>query len=243
MFPLYRKDLREWLQAAGLGQNRERLGRYSVLIGLLVVGVLFPLTQPAPVAGGVMVAAAAFFASLSLNAAIADAFAGEKERGTLSALLISPLSDLEIVGAKLLAGLSYALLQTAAMLLVGSAVLLLTGKAAPPAWAYALSLAATLLLGGFFASLEAWVAIGAESMRQALSLVSLPFTLVTLALAFGIPALLRQLSPAQRAALLAWISRLSPGDWAAALAAALLLADLLILLAAVRRLSRLRLES
>lgn len=254
MFAVFKKDLREWLSAAGLGGARRRGKggglRYAGLFSLLIGGVFLPLSfaqDGGPGAGYAALGFAAFFAAFSLNSAIADAFAGERERGTLETLFVSPLSDWALVFGKWSAGMAYALLQAAAMMLLASVVVGLIAPPLPPVWAYLAALLATVLLGGMFAGVEAWIAIGAETMRQALTVVTLPFTVIALAFGFGLPELMRALSPGQKAALVRFLmhvyNALPLAGWIVAGVAFLLVLDLALLFLTARRLSRIRMQA
>jgi len=125
-------------------------------------------------------------ALLTLLAA-ADAISGERERGTLESLLVSPLSRRQLTGAKLLAALSlwlaaYAILVPYAWFLARSLGIVGTALLA--------SFVVGTLLAGFLASFGLLVSLFASSNRMSLS-VSL-FALLALFAPTQLPGGARQ---------------------------------------------------
>ncbi len=96
----------------------------------------------------------------------ADAFSGERERGTLETLLVTPASRLQLTGGKLLAALS---LWVAAFALTIPYVWFL-GRGVDVTWvALATGLVVGLLLATFLTSLGLIVSVFARSNRISLS--------------------------------------------------------------------------
>ncbi len=99
-----------WRLVAGkeLGDLLGRIGRRPVTRTLAVVGV-FGLLIPLRFSGTANLPAffAVFTAFLPARLVAIDAYAGERERGTLEALLASPLSDRAIAVGKVAAATAY----------------------------------------------------------------------------------------------------------------------------------------
>jgi ABC-type Na+ efflux pump permease subunit len=123
--------LTRW-EATRLLRTRRRWRRlgwpFAVLLILLVPqGVLFPhvlTAQPSVVALGLWPLAVMFLP-------VADSFAGERERGTLEVLLLSPVPDWVIPAAKLLVLYLEALVVLAVLLPAHMVISLLTTGAIP----------------------------------------------------------------------------------------------------------------
>jgi ABC-type transport system involved in multi-copper enzyme maturation permease subunit len=242
MTALFKKDLWEWLLAWGLGRggSGDRSVRYNGAFLALIVLILV-LSAPPLAAGWLALSYPLLFSVFSVSATMADAFVGEKERGTLETLLLCPLSDEALVLIKWLAALTFAFLQALIMFLLAALALLLTHKPLPPLQACLLAPLVLIVLGGFLAGLEAWIAIGAESMRQALTAVNLPFALIIVVGSVGLPALWSRLTPKTRDALLLLVQT-HPLRLAGGIALLLVLVDALVLYLAILRFRRLRLQ-
>ena len=110
MIAIIRKDMREWFSGGATG----RYGQYEFLIYIVLFGLAIPAFFALGASSGKHgdnVIAPFIGASMPIFLAIytmADAFAGEKERGTLTTLLMTPLRSVDIVCGKWLAGIAYA---------------------------------------------------------------------------------------------------------------------------------------
>jgi ABC-2 type transport system permease protein len=98
---------KEWRELLQLGGNL-RGGRLSLIILLGVFGVFLPIQAGA---GWVQSPATVFYWGwvplMLVSGAVADSFAGERERHTLETLLASRLPDSAILLGKMLAAVAY----------------------------------------------------------------------------------------------------------------------------------------
>ena len=112
---------------------RDRLRRIGVPLGLFCAfavlnGVVF---SPEFMRRGVWLFILLWVPLGATVAPIADSFAGERERGTLEGLLLSPVPDWAIVGGKLVALLIYALALIGVLFLSQIGVFVVSGSALP----------------------------------------------------------------------------------------------------------------
>jgi ABC-2 type transport system permease protein len=151
---------------------RLKRGGLSALIALLMLGVFTPLqmgmiwlTSP------LMLAYWPLLASGMVSTLIADAFAGERERHTLEALLATRLSDSAILMGKVIAAVLYGLLFTVVNILVGLVVLL--GRhwgeefVAPPMSHLFLIVVLVTLACATLAGVGVFISLRAATVRQA----------------------------------------------------------------------------
>ncbi len=101
MNAIIQKDIGTWIRDGMFG----RLGKYEVLV-LIGVGSLEPLLMHTGRLVPIMALAFGLMASVG---AFADSFAGERERGTLEVLFLSPISSRNLLVAKWVAGVVYCL--------------------------------------------------------------------------------------------------------------------------------------
>ncbi len=99
------KDLRtmiwkEWRETIQAGNRRSLLG--SLLVALILIAVVFPLQQGEEWLEGGAVIIWAVAPLILLPQAIADAFAGERERHTLETLLATRLPDRALLLGKII---------------------------------------------------------------------------------------------------------------------------------------------
>jgi ABC-2 type transport system permease protein len=139
-----------------------------------------------------------------VSSAIADSFAGERERHTLETLLVSPLPDRAILLGKVAAAVGYGWGTTIAALLIALVTLNLAFAQGqillfPPIIALG-GLALSLLGAGLVASAGVLVSLRAASVQQAQQSLSLAILLLLFVPVFGVQAL--------------------PGDWKLSLARA-----------------------
>lgn len=110
------KELKEFLVQRG----SVRATLTNVVLMMAVFGVMLPLQSGrAWVESPVSLVAWAWMPLFLVTGMIADSFAGERERHTLETLLASRLSDRVILLGKMLAGVSYSLIMTVLLLIVG----------------------------------------------------------------------------------------------------------------------------
>lgn len=151
---------------------RLKRGGLSALVVLLMLGIITPLqlgtmwlTSP------VMLAYWPLLASGMVSTLIADAFAGERERHTLEALLATRLSDSAILIGKVTAAVFYGLIFTFANVLVGYIVLTIShadsGLLAPPLKQFALIILLVVLACATLAGLGVFISLRAATVRQA----------------------------------------------------------------------------
>ncbi|HSA56252.1 MAG TPA: ABC transporter permease, partial [Gemmatimonadaceae bacterium] len=110
-------------------------------------------------------------ASGMVSTMIADAFAGERERHTLEALLATRLPDRAILTGKVVAAILYGVLFTLANIALGWAVLLVRyrseGFLAPPLGQLAMILVLVVLACATVAGVGVFISLRAATVRQA----------------------------------------------------------------------------
>jgi ABC-type Na+ efflux pump permease subunit len=156
-----------------IGDLVGRIGRRPLLRTLVVV-VVFGLLVPLRFEGTANLPAffAVFMAFLPARLVAIDAYAGERERGTLEVLLASPLSDAGIAGGKIVAATVYGTARGWLFLAVwslASALLRVTGLApdAPlPSPDVAVAVAAAAVIVSYAAAVfGVWQSAAAPSVR------------------------------------------------------------------------------
>jgi hypothetical protein len=199
----------EWALVAGkeLGDLLGRIGRRP-LTGTLVVVAVFGLLVPLRFRGTANLPAffALFSAFLPARLVAIDAYAGERERGTLENLLASPLSDRGIAVGKLAAATAYGVARGWLFLAVwvaAAALLRLTGlvpDAPLPAPAVAVGVAAAAVVLAYAAAVfGVYQSALAPSVRAIVESGGLLRLLVLLVTFFVGPWLFGLLSPDGRA--------------------------------------------
>jgi len=195
----------EWRLVAGkeLGDLLGRIGRRPVTRTLVIVGV-FGLLIPLRFSGtaNLPVFFAVFTAFLPARLVAIDAYAGERERGTLEALLASPLSDRGIAVGKVAAATAYGVARGwlfLAVWLASAGLLRATGLAprAPlptPAVLAAVVVAAVVVAFGA-ALFGVYQSARAPSVRAVVESGALLRLVVLLVVFFVVPWLLGLLSP------------------------------------------------
>lgn len=100
------KDFRELPKIYG----DSKMGVVGFLFPVLIIGVLLPLQMGEEwLKPGLTLIFAGWFPIIMVFTIVADSFAGERERKTLEALLATRLSDRDILAAKLLTSILFAL--------------------------------------------------------------------------------------------------------------------------------------
>lgn len=232
---------REWRDLLLL-RGSVRSGLLNVGIVLGIFGILVPLQTGREWAH--QPAALAYWAWLPLfvvSGAVADSFAGERERHTLETLLSTRLPDSAIALGKIAAAVSYAWgIVVAGLLLGGLSVTLAYGHGELlflPAGVFAGAAAFSLLLTLLMACAGALVSLRAPTVRHAFQRLSIANLVVVF-----LPLLLFQALPVEsKVALVQAVSGTSPLRAALTAAGALVLVDAALLAAVLGRFRRTRL--
>ena len=232
------KEWRELLQLGGT----HRGGRFSLVVLVGVFGVFLPLQSGAE---WVESPASGFYWGwvplMLVGSAVADSFAGERERHTLETLLASRLPDRAILLGKILAAVTYGWGLVMVMLVVSLLTVNLAARTGPLLmfpWRFAVGAPLLALLGaGLAATAGVIVSLRASTVRQAAQTLNIGMLLVIFIPVLGIRALPDP-----------WSAQL--GDWAMSVGAdgllwgaagLLALLDLSLLAAAFARFRRSRL--
>jgi len=151
---------------------RLRRGGLSALIVIGMLGIFTPLQMGTMwLTSGLMLLYWPLLASGMVSTLIADAFAGERERHTLEALLATRLSDSAILIGKVSAAVLYGLTFTLANIGVGYLVLTLryAGHAfiEPPLAHIALIVLLVILACAALAGVGVFISLRAATVRQA----------------------------------------------------------------------------
>jgi len=232
------KEWRELLQPGG----SLRGGRFSLMILLGVFGVFLPLQAGAE---WVQSPATVFYWGwvplMLVGSAVADSFAGERERHTLETLLASRLPDTAILMGKVLAAVSYGWGLVLVMLALSLVTVNLTARAGSwllfP-WRFAVGAPLLALLGaGLAAAGGVLVSLRAQTVRQAAQTLN-----VAILLLIFIPVLgLQALPDSWKAQAGAWATTIGVDGLLVVFVALLALLDLALLAAAFARFRRSRL--
>jgi ABC-2 type transport system permease protein len=232
------KEWRELLQVGG----SYRGGRFSLAILVAVFGVFLPFQSGAQ---WVQSPATAFYWGwvplMLVGGAVADSFAGERERHTLETLLASRLPDAAILLGKILAAVAYGWGLVLVMLLMSLITVNLTARTGPLLlfpWRFAVGAPLLALLGaGLAATAGVLISLRAATVRQAAQTLNVGVLLLIFIPVLGVQAL----PDAWKAQAGAWIVTVGV-DGLLWLAAGLLgLLDLSLLAAAFARFRRARL--
>nr|MBC7244700.1 ABC transporter permease [Chloroflexota bacterium] len=197
------KELKELWHARG--GMRSRLLSYLPL--LLVFGVILPLQEReawvnSPLAGIFSIVLPFILA----GGAVADSFAGERERHTLETLLATRLSDRDIFLGKVLACVIYSItIVWASMLLSLIALNVARGTSRPffyPGAVLIMIVFGTILSSLFIATIGVFISLRAPTARAAAQV----FSVATLVLFVGGPLLLQALPASAKDTLLQILS-------------------------------------
>jgi ABC-2 type transport system permease protein len=173
-----------------------RRGWLSQILLVGVFGVVLPLQSgPAWVQNAIILLAWAWLPYFLAATAVADTFAGERERHTLETLLASRLSDRAILFGKTIAVMAFACGLTWIALVVGLVTVNLA-SAEPGLLLYAFPQVVGLLLftvlgSGLAATIGVLISLRAASVRQAAQTISV------LICAFILPVIAIQFLPAE----------------------------------------------
>lgn len=232
---------KEWKELfAGEGRGRAGWWRMGFVVG--VIGVLLPLQTGAqwvtsPLGPMLM----AWLPIMLIVAIIADSFAGERERHTLETLLASRLGDRTILFGKILAsvlyGLGVAAASTVLSLLVVNLVAAGDGLLLFPARTLFFLIVFAVLTAFLAAGAGVLVSLRAPTVRQAQQTLSIVTMLLVFVPTFTLPALPREV----RGRLEQFVAALDLTAIGLGLAGALLVVDIVLLLASAARFRRDRL--
>ena len=232
---------KEWRELLQLGGSH-RGGRFSLAILVGVFGVLLPLQSGAE---WVQSPATVFYWGwvplMLVGSAVADSFAGERERHTLETLLASRLPDRAILLGKMAAAVAYGWGLVLAMLvlsLVTVNVSASSGGLLLFPWRFAVGAPLMALLGaGLAASAGVLVSLRAQTVRQAAQTLNIGVLLLVFVPVLGLQAL----PEAWQAQVGAWALSVGVDGMLWPAAAALAGLDLVLLAAAFARFKRARL--
>jgi ABC-2 type transport system permease protein len=232
------KEWKELFFAGGLLRG----GKLSLVILLGMFGVFMPYQYGAAwfTSPGTLLYWA-WIPLMIVAGAIADSFAGERERHTLETLLASRLPDLAILLGKMVAAVGYGWALVLAMLGLGLVTVQVTGPTAIVPWAMLLGASVMALLGSAIAAgAGVLVSLRSPTVRQAAQALNVAILLLVFVPVFTIQAL----PIVWRAELALWAKRVGPEGlvWSVALLMAMVAGVLLSVSAARFRRSRLILD-
>jgi len=184
---------KEWRELLQLGGSH-RGGRFSLAILIGVFGVFLPLQAGAE---WVQSPATVFYWGwvplMLVGSAVADSFAGERERHTLETLLASRLPDSAILLGKMFAAVTYGWGLVLIMLVLSLVTVNLaarTGQLLVFPWRFAVGAPLLALLGaGLAATAGVLVSLRAATVRQAAQTLNIGVLLLIFIPVLGIQAL------------------------------------------------------
>lgn len=232
---------KEWRELLQLGGS-VRGGRLSIVILLAVFGVFLPLQSGAEwVTSPATMFYWGWIPLMLVGGAVADSFAGERERHTLETLLASRLPDRAILFGKILAAMCYGWGIVMGMLALSLVTVNLAARTGPLLmfpWRFAVGAPLLSWLGaGLAASAGVLVSLHSATVRQAAQTLNVGILLLII-----VPVLGSQALPvAWKSQAGAWLMSVGMDGvlwWAAA---ALALLDLGLMTAALARFRRPRL--
>jgi ABC-2 type transport system permease protein len=232
---------KEWRELLQVGGN-VRGGRFSLVILLGVFGVFLPLQSGAEwVESPAMAFYWGWVPLMLVGSAVADSFAGERERHTLETLLASRLPDSAILLGKMGAAISYGWGLVLLMLVLSLVTVNLTARTGPLLMfplAFAVGAPLLALLGaGLAATAGVLVSLRSPTVRQAAQTLN-----VGVLLLIFIPVLGVQVLPeAWQAQAGAWLMTVGVDGLLWLAAGLLAVLDLSLLAAAIARFRRARL--
>jgi ABC-2 type transport system permease protein len=184
---------KEWRELLQLGGSL-RGGRFSLMILLGVFGVFLPLQAGADwVESPATVFYWGWVPLMLVGSAVADSFAGERERHTLETLLASRLPDTAILMGKVLAAVSYGWGLVLVMLTLSLVTVNLSARTGPwllfP-WRFAVGAPLLALLGaGLAATAGVLISLRAPTVRQAAQTLNVGILLLLFIPVLGLQAL------------------------------------------------------
>jgi ABC-2 type transport system permease protein len=236
IFTITGKELKEIFVRRG----SMRAGITNLLLVVVVGGVMFPFQYGkewiTSLIGLIMVSWLPVMMSMGI---VADSFAGERERHTLETLLASRLSDQAILYGKMLASVTYGMSIVLAGMLLGALTVNLQfpGIGFYPMNHFLGALVFSLLVLLLVTCIGVQVSLHASTVRQAAQAMSLGFLLIWLPLML-LPQYMPESWKVQAAA---WLANVNGLQAILFLGAALLLANLALVVLANARFRRARL--
>ena len=232
---------KEWRELLQLGGSH-RGGRFSLVILVLVFGVFLPFQSGAEwVESPATVFYWGWVPLMLVSGAVADSFAGERERHTLETLLASRLPDRAILLGKMAAAIAYGWGLVIVMLVLSLVTVNLSARTGPLLmfpWRFAVGAPLLALLGaGFAATAGVLVSLRAQTVRQAAQTLNVGVLLLVFIPVLGMQAL----PEAWRAQIGAWTATTGVDGLLWVSAAVLAALDLAFLAAAFARFRRARL--
>ncbi len=232
------KELRELVWLGGTLRG----GRLSLFVLLFMFGVFLPYQSGrAWVESPSTLFYWAWIPLMLVGGAVADSFAGERERHTLETLLASRLPDRAILLGKVLAAVGYGWSLVMAMLVLGLVTVNLTAGRGQPllySWYIGIGSPVMALLGaGLAAGAGIFVSLRAPTVRQAAQTLNVAILLLMFVPILGIQAL----PDTWKIALIKGTARVGVGGVIAGAAALLAAVDAALLAAAMARFRRSRL--
>ena len=232
---------KEWRELLLLGGSL-RGGRVSLVILLGVFGVFLPLQSGADwVTSPATMFYWGWLPLMLVAGAVADSFAGERERHTLETLLASRLPDRAILFGKIVAAVAYGWGIVMAMLLLSLVTVNLTARAGHLLlfpWRFAIGAPLLACLGaGLAATAGVLVSLRAATVRQAAQTLNVGILLLIFIPVIGA----RALPDAWKAQAGAWLMSVGMDGLLWTASVALLLLDALLLALAMARFQRSRL--
>ena len=232
---------KEWRELLQLGGSH-RGGRFSLAILVGVFGVFLPLQAGAEwVESPASVFYWGWVPLMLVGSAVADSFAGERERHTLETLLASRLPDSAILLGKIFAAVTYGWGLVMVMLVLSLITVNLAARTGPLLmfpWRFAVGAPLLALLGaGLAATAGVLVSLRASTVRQAAQTLNIGMLLLIFIPVLGIQAL----PDAWKAQLGAWAMTIGAGGLLWVAAGLLALLDVSLLAAAFARFRRSRL--
>ena len=232
---------KEWRELLQLGGSH-RGGRFSLVILVGVFGVFLPIQSGAE---WVQAPATVFYWGwvplMLVGSAVADSFAGERERHTLETLLASRLPDRAILLGKMAAAIAYGWGLVIVMLGLSLITVNLSARTGPLLmfpWRFAVGAPLLAFLGaGLAATAGVLVSLRAQTVRQAAQTLNVGVLLLVFIPVLGMQAL----PEAWQAQLGAWTATTGVDGLLWVSAAALAALDLAFLAAAFARFRRARL--
>ena len=232
---------KEWRELLQLGGSH-RGGRFSLVILVLVFGVFLPFQSGAEwVESPATVFYWGWVPLMLVGGAVADSFAGERERHTLETLLASRLPDRAILLGKMAAAIAYGWGLVIVMLVLSLVTVNLSARTGPLLmfpWRFAVGAPLLAFLGaGLAATAGVLVSLRAQTVRQAAQTLNVGVLLLVFIPVLGMQAL----PEAWRAQIGAWAMTTGVDGLLWVSAAVLAALDLAFLAAAFARFRRARL--
>ena len=233
---MFWKEWREILTLSGIR------GRFGVIVISVMFGIVLPLQQGRDwVTDPLFIIFWFFVPFLIVSSSIVDVFAGERERHTLETLLASRLKDSAILLGKAFAGATYGVAFTWLNLLISLLTVNIVFSAGK-LLVYSLPVTAAILVFSVLMSFLATnvgilISLRASSVRQAQQTISIIMLLFLVLPVIGT----RLLPPIDQAQLNLMLESFNPLSTALIAGSVLLVADLLLLVAAMARFKRAKL--